>query len=287
MNQCRRTIAGAGLCLALALAAAPQVLAQQRPLVTEDPEVIGQGRVLVEGGVTYGRDIFFPASGLRGNLLSAPQLGISVGLGSIVELQVDGSFYDRLAVTEREIAPLSPLLDVSGDRTSSVGDFSMGTKIRLAGETEGRPAFGFRFATKLPNAPNGKGIGLDTIDFFSSLLIGKTVRSIRVVGNVGLGILSDPTNGTRQNDVLTIGASLARAITDAFEVVGEVNGRIDTRAGDPPPGTESRGYLRFGARFTQGTTRIDAALVTGMTVRDPSWGFTLGATYVFDAFRVP
>ena len=55
------------------------------------------------------------------------------------------------------------------------------------------------------------------------------MQSIRVVGNVGLGILGDPTRGDRQNDVLTYGLSLARALTQAAEVVGEVNGRFDTR----------------------------------------------------------
>ena len=35
-------------------------------------------------------------------------------------------------------------------------------------------------------------LGLDTIDFYSSLLLAKTVQSVRVVGNIGLGILGDP-----------------------------------------------------------------------------------------------
>jgi hypothetical protein len=275
------------LSLVMSLATVSAAVAQQRPLVTEDPEVIGQGRILLEGGVAYGQDIFFPASGLRGDLLTVPDIGVSIGLGSIVELQIDGSMHSRLDLTDRTDAPLSPLLDFTGDRTSSVGDFVVATKFRFVTETSGRPAFGLRLATKLPNAPNEKGLGLDTMDFYSSLLIGKTVRSIRIVGNVGVGILSDPTNATSQNDVLTVGASVARAVTDAFEVVGEVNGRIDTRAGEPSPGTESRGTLRVGVRFTQATVRVDAALITGMTVRDPSWGFSAGATYVFDAFRNP
>jgi hypothetical protein len=142
-------------------------------------------------------------------------------------------------------------------------------------------------ATKLPNASNESGLGLDTIDFYSSLLIGKTVRSVRIVANFGLGILSDPTIGTRQNDVFTFGTSLARALTNQFEVVAEVNGRANTRSGNTPPGTESRALARAGARFTQATVRLDAALLVGLTSRDPSWGFTVGATYVFNALKVP
>ena len=47
----------------------------------------------------------------------------------------------------------------------------------------------------------------------ASVLAAKTTASVRVVGNVGVGILADPTNGNRQNDVLTFGASFARAVT--------------------------------------------------------------------------
>ena len=55
-----------------------------------------------------------------------------------------------------------------------------------------------RFATRLPNASNESGLGLDTTDFFVSGLFGKTVQSIRFVGNVGLGILADPVRGDRR-----------------------------------------------------------------------------------------
>ena len=275
------------LCAAVLTGRTTAAFAQQRPLVTEDPEVIGAGRMLLEAGIAYERDLAFPASGLRGNLLTVPGAGVSVGLGSLVELQLDGVLRNRLAVTDRQPAPLSDLLNFTGNKTSSVGDFVLATKVRVAPETSGRPALGLRFATKLPSASNEKGLGLDTIDFYSSLLVGKTVRSIRVVGNIGLGILSDPTNGTRQNDVVTLGASLARALTDAVEVVGEVNGHANTRSGVPPPGTESRATARIGARLTRGTLRLDAAFLTGLTTRDPTWGFTLGATYVWDALNVP
>jgi len=275
------------LCAAVLTGRTTAAFAQQRPLVTEDPEVIGAGRMLFEAGIAYERDLAFPASGLRGNLLTVPGAGVSVGLGSLVELQLDGVLRNRLAVTDRQPAPLSDLLNFTGNKTSSVGDFVLATKVRVAAESPGRPAFGLRFATKLPNASNEKGLGLDTIDFYSSLLVGKTVRSIRVVGNVGVGILSDPTNGTRQNDVLTLGGSLARALTNDVELVGELNGHANTRSGTPPPGTESRAMMRIGGRFTRGALRLDAGFLAGFTARDPSWGATVGATYVWDAFNVP
>lgn len=277
-------------CLALAatLFAAAPVAAQQRPLVTEDPEVIGTGLVLLEGGFDYSRDILFPASGLQGNLLRAPTLGVSFGISSIAEIQLDGGLYNRLTITNRGVgpAPLAGQLNFTGDKTSAVEDLVIATKIRLAGETAGRPAFGLRFATKLPNASNESGLGLDTTDFHVQALIGKTVRSIRIVGNIGLGILGDPTRGDNQNDVLLYGVSVARAVREGMEVVGELNGRASTRSGEAPIGTENRATMRVGGRITRGTVRLDAGILLGVTSRDPGFGFTAGATYVFKGFTV-
>jgi len=261
--------------------------AQQRPLVTEDPETIGSGLVLLEGGFDRLHDLSYPASGLKGDLLRLPTIGVSFGISSIAELQIDGGFYNRLNVASRQAAPLSNLLNFSGDRTHDVEDITIATKIRLLSETAARPAFGIRFATRLPNASNESGLGLDTTDFYASALVGKTVQSIRFVGNAGLGILGDPIDGNRQNDVLMYGASFARAVRQGLEVVGEINGRLDTRKGDAPVGTESRGAIRVGGRFTKSTIRVDAGLIFGLTSQDPSIGFTAGATWVFKGFTIP
>ncbi|HET9360117.1 MAG TPA: hypothetical protein VFO58_10210 [Vicinamibacterales bacterium] len=271
---------------ALLLGQAP-AFGQQRPLLTEDPEPIGAGRILVEGGLDYGRDVNYPVSGLDGHLFRGPLIGVSVGLSSIAELQIDGGFFNHLSITTRNPAPLSDMVTATGDGTSSVEDFVIATKIRIAQETEGRPAFGLRFATKLPNSSNESGLGLDTTDFYASVIGAKTVRSVRFVGNIGLGILGDPTRGDRQNDVVTYGASFARALTDAAEIVGELNGRISTQGASTPPGTESRGTARIGARYTISSWRADAAVFFGLTSTDPSVGFAGGFTYVFNAFQIP
>ena len=279
----RRTLLASALMLLMPLAAS----AQQRPLLTEDPETIGAGRLLIEAGFDYGRGVAYPASGLEGNLLRVPLVGVSIGVSSIAEIQIDGGLFNRLAITEREPAPLAHMLTVTGDSTSDVEDLAIGMKIRVAAETASRPAFGVRFATKLPNASNESGLGLDTTDFFASLVGAKTVQSIRVVGNIGLGILGDPTRGDRQNDVLTYGFSLARAVTQPAELVAEINGHLDTREGAAPPGTGSRGQVRLGARYTIGGWRADAAILLGITSRDPGVGFGAGFTYVFNAFSIP
>lgn len=277
---------GVRIALVLLLMVSADARAQQRPLVTEDPETIGAGRVLVEAGLDYGRDVLYPASGLNGSLLRLPLVGVSVGIGSIADIQLD-SGWNRLAIAERRPAPLSGAVTATGNRSSGVEDMVVATKVRLAPEGTRRPALGLRFATKLPNASNENGLGLGTTDFLAFALVAKTMQSVRIVGNLGMGLLGDPTRGGGRNDVILYGVSFARALTEAAEVVGELNGRADRGQGQPPPGTESHSLLRFGGRYTRGLVRVDGGLVVGLASRDPGLGFSAGVTYVFNAFRIP
>lgn len=262
--------------------------AQQRPLVTEDPEVVGPGNILLEAGIEYQRDVYYPVSGVQGNLLRLPTFGVSFGLSSIAEFQIDTG-YNRVGVTRRFAdAPLSHMVNFTGDQTSDIEDIVVGTKIRLLSETEDRPALALRFATRLPNAGNESGLGLDTTDFYATIIAGKTIQSVRVVANFGLGILSNPVRGDQQNDVYIYGLSFARAVKQGVEVVGDVSITANFRDSDNTPvGTESHANIRGGARFTRGTVRLDAGLIVGLTARDPSFGFTSGLTWVFKGFTVP
>jgi hypothetical protein len=272
------------LALSLVLGTVATAFAQQRPLVTEDPETVGTGNVLIEGGFDVERGVELPVFGLEGNVLRVPTLGVSFGFSSILELQIDGGFYQRLNVTEPRVdAPLSPVVG-DGDSLTDVQDLVVATKIRLVPEAAGRPGFGIRLATKLPFAGNDSGLGLETMDFHATALVGKTTRSVRIVGNFGIGLLSDPLVGNEQDRVLLYGASVARALREGFEFVTEINGRLSTRDDEPPTGTESRSALRIGSRFTRGTVRVDGGLIVGLTSRDPSIGFTAGVTYVFKGF---
>lgn len=277
----------ASLCLVASLTLARPAAAQQRPLVTEDPEPVGAGRILIETGVDFARGQQYPVSGLQGNLFKIGTYGLSIGISSIAEIQIDGGVYNTLKIKTRGPAPLASELTVVGDTTHDTEDVVIGTKVRIVPETGGHPSFAFRFATRLPNAGNESGLGTDTTDFQASILAAKTVQSVRAVGNIGVGILGDATNGSRQNDVLLYGISLARAVTQKAELVAELNGRASVRSGTAFPGTESRGILKIGGRFTQGPVRLDLGVFVGMNAIDPSVGATAGLTYVFNAFKVP
>ena len=265
--------------------AAP-VAAQQRPLLTEDPEPIGEGMMLLEMGVDHAWDQTFPVSGLEGNLLRAPVLGFSTSIGPAAELQIDDVSVSRLRIHRRFDAPLSDVVTSRGNSTVSIDDFVVGAKVRLLSETAHRPSIGLHFATRLPNAGNEKGIGLDTMDFFQSVLIGKTVSSTRFIGSLGLGILSDPTQGDRQNDVLTYGFSIIQAIK-SFAVVFDANGRVSTRPSTPPPGTETRGTATFGFRYKKGAIRFDVGFYRALTRDDNRTGLTGGLTWTFKSFLHP
>jgi hypothetical protein len=272
---------------AVCVLAATPALAQQRPLKTEDPETIGAGRMLIEAGVDYNRDVFFPISGLRGHHFIVPPFGISMGVGAGAEIQVDWGIYQKLYITEETSgAPFTHLLQLDSGSTADVDDIHIGAKVKLISETSRRPAIGSWFRTRLPNAGNESGLGKDMQDFHSALTIGKTVQSVRVVGNIGMAMLGNPTRQAAQDDLLIYSLSVARAVSQAAEVVGEFVGRANF-ANIITPGAEDRGLLRFGARYTIQGVRFDGGVLLGLTPRDPQIGVTAGFTWVFQAFHVP
>jgi hypothetical protein len=261
--------------------------AQHRPLLTQAPEVVGAGRVVLEAGAEFASDVTYRASGLVGDLVRTPLVAVTTGVGSIVELQVHAVVRERLAIDHRYDAPLSGGLEIDGDVTDGVGPVSVATKVRVLAETASRPSVGVRLATRLPTTSEEDGLGLDTIDFSAALLLGKSVRSLRLAANLGLGILGDATDGARQNDVLEYGASAVTALGGAWALVAEANGRVSVRRRNVPPGTETSGQARAGLRYALRAGQLDAALLVGLTPRDARVGLTAGYTIAFDAFRVP
>lgn len=257
--------------------------AQQRPLRTEDPEPIPPGEVRVEAGVDVFADESFPLSGITGTFVRLPHLELTFGLSGIAEFQVDGGF-SLLQVDDRDPdAPLAEDLDFTGDVTTDIVDPMVATKIRLQRETRRRPAMGFRVATRIPSASNESGLGNDSFDWFLSVLAGKSFGPTRLVGNFGMAVLSIPTEGDRQNDVLTYGLSATHRVGPGLEVLGEVTGRVDVK-GITPAGTEDRAFALVGLRAGTGPLRWHGAVLVGLEEHDPDVGVSLGATWRFRGF---
>lgn len=261
--------------LALTLLAASPATAQ-RPFATQDPRILEPGRFALELGVDWLPGTTFGASGLAGDLLRAPRAGLRVPLGSAAEFQVETGL-NLLLIEKRHDGPLAGELTVEDDTTADMDDPVVATKVRLWKEGDRLPGVGFRAATRLPVAGNESGLGLDTIDFFATLLAGKSIGPTRLAANAGIGILADPIHGTSQNDVLVLGASVAHRLHPALEIVGETWGRADP-SGRVREGQEDTGQIRAGIRYGVGAQVVDAALVLGLADVDPGAGLVVGVT---------
>lgn len=255
----------------------------QRPLATVDPLLAEPGWLVVETGAAFAHDREIPAVGLRGNVLRVPELTLRLNVARRVELRVDTG-YDVLFVRDRRDAPLSDELDYDGESSSDIRDPVVSTLVRVRDETGGAPALGLKIATRLPVASNQSGLGLDTTDFFLALLAAKDIGGLRWVANLGLGILEVPTTVTSQNDVLTYGFSVSRAVGSRIALGVGVDGHFDV-SGQVHPGTEDTSVARVGGRFGAGASTIDAAVLIGLAEVDAPIGVTIGVTRAFRLFE--
>ena len=229
--------------------------------------------MLLETGIEYQHGAVYPATGLGGNRWRIGTFGLSIGVSSIAELQIDGGLRDRLQIENRNsAAPLASFVTATGDSTATFEDLLIGAKVRFVSETDSRPAVALRFTTRLPNGSLDSGLSLDTFDFNIGLAVAKTVRSTRVAMNVGIGFLDDPIEIADQTHMINFGTSFARAVATGVELVGELTGRFNVSEDEPPPGNESRGAVRFGGRFTRGPVRVDGGVLIGVTDTRPVLG---------------
>src|SRR4030095_10431520 len=183
-----------------------------------------------------------------------------------------------------------PLSIPSANSTNDTGDFTLSTKIKLRAETKHGPSLGFRFGVQLPNSNQARGIGLNQTNAYGSVLVGKKFGHdgrLNTFGNLGIAILTAPTQLFSQNDVVTYGLGGIFRINRQFSVAGEVNGRANTRPGTGPLGTESQSEARLGMQIRASGLRFDFAGIKGLTSFSPNSGFTVGVTYDTPAVFAP
>ena len=269
------------LCL-LALTCVGLAHAQQRPLITEDVDIIPPGTLRIQAGLDFLQDAKYPASGLTGDLTRVGVIGISIGLSPNVEFQIEGIVQDFLSINSRRPGAIALSLAPGANSTNDVGDFTLWTKIKLRNETKHAPSLGFRVGVQLPNSNQSLGLGLNQTNAYGSILFGKKFGPngrLNTFGNVGIAILTAPTNLFTQNDVFTYGAAGIFRVNERFSLAGEVNGRANTRPGDGPLGTESRSEARFGMQIRATGLRFDLAGIKGLNSFSPKSGVTVGVTY--------
>lgn len=276
------------------LCAAVCTNAQQRPLLTDDVDITPEGSVNVAVGVDFLQNAKFPLSGLRGDQTRVGDTRVRIGFAPNVELQIEGVIQEFVAINSA-LNPSPIPLNIDGNSTNDNGDFSIATKIKLKNETRVLPSVGIKVGFQLPNTDQARGIGTNQINVFGKVLLGKkfgsfndsNVPRVNIYGNLGIGILTAPLSDFTQNDVLLYGVAGIYRATDNINIVSEVNGRINTRSGNAPLGTESVGQFRVGTQIKASNLRFDTAAIFGLTRFSPRTGVTFGVTYQSPSIFTP
>lgn len=269
----------------LVFAVAAIVSAQQRPLLTEDVDIIKPGVIRIESGFSFLQKQRFPLSGLEGDLVKLADTRLSFGLAPSVEFQIEWTVQNFLSIKSRGAAAIPLKLGANQSDTNDVGDARLWMKIKLRNESRTAPAVGFRFGVELPNSNQARGIGTNTTNFYGMITVGKHLGGkLNVFGNLGLGILTAPLEATSQNDVLLYGLAGTYSASDRLTLLGEVNGFHSTRT-HAPLGTEDSSEARLGAQIRALGVRWYAAGIFGLSKRAPKTGLALGITYDWDAFN--
>src|SRR5438093_1095387 len=261
-----------GLLCLLWLLSTP-ALAQQRPLVTEDPRTIATGAFVTEAGFGYFRRARFPLSELGGDQFSVLANGLNFGLGPRAEFQINGVMQNFLRVRENG----------SGWR-NDWGDMSLSTKIKIVDETSVLPVVSFRPTVVLPNTDDARGIGSNSMQFFGNILAGKSVGPSFLYGNIGLGILTDTVRVRAQQDVLAYGIAAVLPISSRISLLSEWSG-LDNPREHPTPGGEDRSQVRLGVQVRASGVRWDIGATAGLTRLDPRTGVVFGLTKEFRLWK--
>ncbi len=268
----------------LVLASAITAFSQQRPLLTDDVDITPPGSLQIGVGVDFFQNAKFPLSGINGDLTRVGDIRIRTGFSPNVELQIEGTLQNYLAINSR--GPSAIPLNVSGNSTNDFDDFTVSAKVKLRNETRLLPAIGMKFGFQMPNTDQARGIGTNQINVFSKIILQKKFGDIvdntpkfNAMGNIGLQIMTAPIERFTQNDVIIYGLAGIYRVTDRVNVLGEVNGRINTRSGAAPLGTESAGQFRIGTQIKASGLRFDTAAAFGLTKFSPRTGVIFGVTY--------
>ena len=264
---------------------AGRTAAQQRPLLTEDVEVIKPGVIRIESGFEFLQRQRFAVSGLRGDLTKIADTRLSFGLAANVEFQIEWTVQNLLSIDRHGPSAIPLRLGASAADTNDVGDARLWMKMKLRNETRRTPSVGLRFGVELPNTNQARGIGTNTTNFLATVNAGKRLleQKLSLFGNIGVGILQAPVNQFTQNDVLLYGLAGIYTLSDTVNVVGEVNGFHSTRK-HAPLGTEDFSEARLGAQVRALGVRWNAAGVFGLSKNAPRTGLVLGITFDWDAF---
>lgn len=260
--------------------------------MTDDVDITPAGSLDLSIGVDFFQDAKFPLSGIKGDLTRVGDIRIRTGLASNVEMQIEGSIQNYVAINSRSASAIP--LTVIGNSTNDFDDFTVSAKIKLRNEGKLMPALGLKFGYQMPNTNQALGIGTNQINIFTKILLQKKFGNVvnktprfNAFGNLGLGIMTAPLERFTQNDLFLYGLAGIYRLSRNVNILSEVNGRMNTRGGEPPLGTESNGQFRIGTQIKASSLRFDTAAAFGLTKFSPRSGIIFGVTYLTPSIFTP
>jgi hypothetical protein len=251
------------------------VVSQQHPLAVESATLLESGHAQFDFGVSHFRRQPFPLSGLTGNLSKFGNIRFCISLSEYVELQTEGTLLNILDITER-LPAFNSANVVSSNPTADIGDFSVWTKFGVMNEYVSGFGFSVQFGIQLPNASNESGLGVDEMNFYSSLLLQKHFAG-KWTANIGLGILGDPAKVGQQHDVLIYGMEYSLPVGESTYLLLQTAGRT----GHEGIGIHDLANAKLGLEMTFGDVSLKGFGVSNFSSADKSKGIGFSASYDF------
>ncbi len=257
------------------------LVSQQHPLAVESVTLLEPGHAQIDFGMSHFRQQPFQLSGLEGNLWKIGNLRFCISLSGYVELQTEGTLLNVLNITGRKPA-FNSIITTSNNPTADIGDFSLWTKFSVLNEYTSGIGFSVRFGVQLPNASNESGLGIDEMNFFSSLLFQKHFAGLWTI-NTGLGVLGDPTLVSSQHDVFVYGIEYSIPIGETTYLYLQSAGR----RGHDGIGVRHISNAKLGIeKSVTDNFSIKIFGVTNFSLSDNAKGIELSAVYTFHVMEI-
>src|SRR5256885_16203837 len=132
--------------LTLVMSMAVVAAAQQRPLLTEDVDIIPPGSIRIEAGIDFMQGAKYTVSSIRGDLTRVGVIGVNFGMSPNVEFQIEGVAQNYISINSR--GPSEIPLDIAPGENSThdTGDFTLSTWFKLRNKMRRGTSSGYRSA---------------------------------------------------------------------------------------------------------------------------------------------
>src|SRR4026208_363804 len=114
--------------------------AQQRPLITEDVDIIPPGTIRIEAGIDFMQGAKYSVSGINGDLTRVGVIGLSFGMSPNVEFQIEGVAQNYVSINSRGVSAVPLELLPGANSTNDTGDFTLSAQFKLRNQKRRGPA---------------------------------------------------------------------------------------------------------------------------------------------------